>query len=110
MMLRLKAFIAMLAVSLGLGLSPAAHADTEIVAIPTSWRLQNYIGTPGLVAWFTGSSCSNGVLNFSSTSTADDRNRFYSLVLTAKVSGKSIGVYYETVSGNCQIQSFYIQQ
>ncbi len=86
-----------------------SFADTEIVAIPTAWRLQNYIGNQGLTAWFTGSTCTNGLLSFSATSTLDDRNRFFSLVLSAKISSKTISVFYETTSGYCQITSFYIQ-
>jgi hypothetical protein len=91
-------------------LNTAAFADTEIQAVPTNWRLQNYIGGSGVVAWFTGSTCTNGALNFPSSATADDKNRFFSLILSAKISSKTVGVYYETVSGNCQITSFFIQQ
>ena len=89
--------------------SSAAMADTEIVGVPTNWRLQNYIGSQGVVTWYAGSTCSNGMLNFSPSSTADERNRYFSLILTAKMSGKQVGVYYETASGLCQTTSFYIQ-
>jgi len=90
--------------------STTAKADNEIYVVPSGWRLQNYMGGSGLVAWFTGSTCTNGLLSFSSTATADDRNRFFSAVLSAKLSGKSVGVFYETASGSCQITSFYLQQ
>ena len=102
----LKVIFGMFAVSFSL----PASADTEIYASPASWRLQNYIGGSGLVAWFTGSSCTIGLISFSSGATNDDRNRFASMVLSAKLSGKSMGVFYETTSGSCQITSFYLQQ
>lgn len=91
-------------------LNTPAFADTDMQAVPTNWRLSNYIGAAGVVVWYTGSSCTNGVLNFPSSATADDKNRFFSLILSAKISLKIVGVYYETVTGTCQITSFYIQQ
>jgi hypothetical protein len=94
----------------GLVVSPAAYADTEIYALPTGWRLQNYVSASGLVAWFSGSTCTNGLLSFSPAATTEDRNRFYSLIVSAKISGKAVGVFYETTSGSCQITSFYLQQ
>lgn len=83
-------------------------ADTLIEAEPINWRLQNYVSSPtSIQVGFAGTSCINGTLNFATTATADDKNRFWSLILTAKNTGKTIGVYYETVSGNCNITSFY---
>jgi hypothetical protein len=43
------------------------------------------------------------------SATADEKNRFVAMVTTAKAAGKYMGVFYETVSGNCQITSFYLQ-
>ncbi|MCW2404409.1 hypothetical protein M2336_001038 [Sphingobium sp. B1D7B] len=107
---KMRVFTAAAFVCIGTIAATPALAEVEITAVPTGWRLQNYTGGPGLVAWFTGSNCINGLLSFSSHATSDDKNRFFSLVLTAKVSGKAISVFYEPDSGNCYIQSFYIQQ
>lgn len=60
--------------------------------------------------WYSGSTCTNGQLTFSPTATADERNRFFAMILTAKVSRKVVGIYYDNVNGSCQINSFYMQQ
>jgi hypothetical protein len=59
-----------------------ALADA-IEAVPTAWRLENYVGTTGVAAWYTGSTCTNGGLGFNASATVDDKNRFWSLVMTA---------------------------
>jgi hypothetical protein len=84
----------------------SALADTNIEGPVIGWRLQNYVPN-NIAVYYTGSSCAQGSLTFGPTATADDRNRFYSLILTARSTGKKIGVFYETASGSCQIQSFY---
>jgi hypothetical protein len=94
-----------LLLSISLSAAPA-FADNSIEAIPTGWRLQNYISNTIQIA-FTGSICINGSLNFSASATSEDKNRFWSLILTAKATGKAVGVFYETVSWNCNITSFY---
>ena len=83
-----------------------AFADVNIESPVIGWRLQNYVPN-NVVVYYTGSSCTSGSLTFGPAATADDRNRFYSLILTARSTGKKIGVFYETASGSCQIQSFY---
>ncbi len=90
--------------------SHSAMAENQIEAVPASWRLQNYIGSAGVVVWYSGSTCTNGQLTFSSTATADERNRLFAMILTAKVSSRLVGIFYETVTGSCQITSFYMQQ
>ncbi len=92
--------------ALALFATSPAFADVNIEGPVVGWRLQNYVPN-NVVVYFTGSSCAQGSLTFSSAATADDRNRFYSLILTARSTGKKIGVFYETTSGSCQIQSFY---
>jgi hypothetical protein len=86
--------------------APTAFADAFFEVSPAAWRLQVYI--PDLVvAYYTPSPCVGGSITFSSNATQDDRSRFYALVLSAQATGKKVGVYYETVSGGCQITSFY---
>jgi hypothetical protein len=84
-----------------------AFADNLIETIPTGWRLQNYLNASDLVTWYTGSSCNNGLLTFPSTASEDIKNRYYSLILSAKSAGRSVGIFYETTSGACSITSFF---
>lgn len=81
-------------------------ADANLEAVPTAWRLQQYVGS-SVNAYYTGSPCTSGLLQLGGSVSADEKNRFWSLVLTAKATGKSVGIYYETTSGSCNITSFY---
>jgi len=86
----------------------AQAAVVEIDMVPTTWKLENYIGPPGPVAWFTSSNCTNGKVSFSSTATASDLNRFWATVITAKVSQKVMFVRYDNTTADCLIASFGI--
>lgn len=85
---------------------PALAAETGLTAVPTNWRLQNYVsgGGTGVVLWFTGSVCANGQLLLPSTSGAADHERLFSLILSAKISQRPVFIIYETT--NCVITSF----
>ncbi|KRA63874.1 hypothetical protein ASD79_21520 [Caulobacter sp. Root655] len=98
------ATIALLASAL-LAASPAL-ADNYFEAVPTGWKMQNYVPN-NLITYYTGTACYAGQISFGPNATNEDKNRFYSLVLTAQTTGKKIGVFYETVSGSCQISSFF---
>lgn len=90
-----------------LGIIAAPLQAEYLYAVPTAWRLENYIG--GIVAvYYSNSSCANGALIFTSSATADDKNRFWSLVMTAKVANKPIGINYSVVGEQCQISSFFL--
>ena len=102
----MKKALALAFSALTLFAAPAAFADAFFEASPATWRLQNYVPNV-LVAYYTPSTCASQVITFPSNATQDDRNRFYALVLSAQTTGKKVGVYYETVSGGCQITSFY---
>jgi hypothetical protein len=91
---------------LALAICVPALADANVEEDVQNWRLQNYVSNT-VSAYFTGSSCTYGMLTFPSTASADDKNRFWALVLTAKTTGKKVGVFYETTSGTCQITSYY---
>lgn len=88
-----------------LGLSSTAcAAEALVTAVPTAWRLQNYVGG-NVVVWYTGvTACSSGGLIMPSGSTAEEKNRFWSLIMTAKAAAKPVLVYYDNV--NCNISSF----
>ena len=79
--------------------------DTES---PLNWRLADYVGGP-VAVFYTGStasSCSQGVMQMPSTATADEINRFWSLILTAKTTGAKVGVIYDSVT--CLISTFWL--
>ena len=89
--------------------SPLQAATVIIDAVPATWRMENYPGN-NVVAWFTGSSCTNGQLTFGTNWTTDDKDRFWALVMAAKVSGKTIGVAYDNATTGCPIISFYFKE
>jgi hypothetical protein len=101
-----------LVVAMGLFLvGIAAHAQTLInfEGSPAAWRLQDYPGgTPAVTVWYTGSSCSNGQLSFPSSATIDDQNRFWALVMAAKIAGQTVGIYYYVSGSTCFLNSFYL--
>ena len=85
----------------------AAQADL-IEAVPTGWRLQDY-GPSGIGVYFTGSPCVSGVMAFPS-GTGFSPDRFWATVMTAKVTGRMIGVYYHVDNGSCVIDNFYLKE
>jgi hypothetical protein len=85
-----------------------ASADSFFEAVPTAWRLQDYLNG-GVTVYYTPSTCSSGQIILSpSTATTDMMNRFWSLILTARVSGLTIGVYYNP--STCLVTSFYLKE
>jgi hypothetical protein len=99
---------AMVAVSVSAILLPqTAYAqNVQIEEVPTNWRLENYPGND-VVIWYVSGPCHDGPMKLDSNATAEDKNRLYSLVLSAKLSNKNIGLYYDPAI--CRIWSFYIQ-
>ncbi len=88
-------------------------ANAESVAgVPTAWRLQNIVNaTPNYVStYFTGSSCANGLLAFDTQASPESVNRYWSLVMTAKVAKQPIRVYYSVTGGQCIITSFLLAE
>ena len=86
--------------------APAINAaEAMLTAVPTAWRLQQYINSGGTAetVWYTGSPCGSGNLSLG-TATEAEKNRFWALVMAAKLSNHSIFVFYETT--NCTITSF----
>ncbi|WP_138918603.1 hypothetical protein [Nitrospirillum viridazoti] len=73
---------------------------------PTKWRLQDYITS--ITVWYTSAAqCTNGHLTLPNVS-ADLNSRFWSTVMTAKVTGKKIGVTYDASS--CTITDYYLKE
>ena len=86
-------------------LSGSVYAATEMVVIPSAWKLENNIGNRPEI-WYAGSSCVNGRLTFSVAATTEDKDRFYATIAAAKMAGKKIFVYYDDSSPGCEIISF----
>lgn len=91
---------------LGVSALPASALANGIEAVPTGWRLENYISSHSVVLWFTSASdCTTGKLT--ADMSQDDYNRLWSLVMTAKATGKPVGIIYNASGGVCTIVSFY---
>lgn len=88
-------------------LGKAFAGNVSLVAVPTAWKLQNYIGD-NVVIWYSPSPCTNGQLTLPSNATADDKDRLWSLIMAAKISGKKMQIYYDDseVPSKCTITSF----
>jgi hypothetical protein len=70
---------------------------------PAKWRLQQYEpNTPAI--YFTGSSCPAGGLQFAATATTEDKDRLWSLVLSAKSYNRKVFVIYDP--SGCVMSSF----
>ena len=101
-----RTILSLLAASVALG-ATAAQADL-IEAVPNTWRLQDY-GPSGLNLYYTGSSCPSGQLVMPS-GTGYSPDRFWATVMTAKVTGRMVGIYYHVTNGSCVIDSFYLRE
>ena len=85
----------------------AAFADT-LVEVPTAWRLEVFTSSHTVAVFFTSASnCTTGKMTLGNAS-ADDENKFYALVLSAKMAKKPIGLFYTASNGACVIETFYI--
>ena len=84
-----------------------AGASTVMVGSPAAWRLQNYT-TDSIEVYYTPATCSTGRLILSGSMTVSDKDRFWSLVLSAKLTGRDVGVVYDMVSSDCVVQSFFL--
>lgn len=94
-------------VTAGLIASEATAAEASFVAVPTAWRLEDY--TNGIIAaYFTPSQCTSGQILFPASASNEVKNRFWSLVMTAKVARKPIGVFYDTTT--CQITHYFMAE
>ncbi|AXI01490.1 hypothetical protein [Aquirhabdus parva] len=86
----------------------ANAAVVSLSAVPTGWRLQNY--TAGnVVVWYTAAAtpCVNGQLMMPANSESE-RNRFWALILAAKVANRSVYVEYDDTT--CKIISFAMKE
>jgi hypothetical protein len=79
-------------------------------AVPTNWRLENYVSSHSVKLWFTGApGCNDGAIEGASLS-QDDFGRLWSLILSAKAMNKKVGLFYNASGGVCTINSFFMDQ
>lgn len=87
-------------------ISNANAAMTLITNSPTAWRLENY-DSGQIVLWFTTSKCTvNSQVVVPASLSQADKSRFWATVMTAKLTGKKIFVYYDDQATDCRIVSF----
>ncbi len=90
------------------GTSQAFADEGLLEAVPTAWRLQDY-GDGAVVMYYTGAAqCNQGELILPASAPADSKNRLWTLILSAKVTGKVVGVYYNPTT--CTVNSFYLKE
>lgn len=85
----------------------AASAETLIEESPTPWRLEINGPDSILISW-TSSSCVYGRLIMGSSLTSADKDRLWSLILSAKLGGKKVGIAYNVSGSDCVISRFYM--
>ena len=100
------AFLMLLSLS-----SSVFAANASLATVPSGWVLQNYVSDQ-VYAFNTGSSCTNGELTLGSNASDQDKNRFWSMIMAAKISKQKIMVYYEDsgAPNNCVITSFLLDK
>ncbi len=88
-------------------ISVNAQALANIEESPVNWRLQNYVGQ-GVTVYYSSSSCGSGSLVFPGGTSSDDLNRFWALVMAAKIASQPVGIFYQVINGQCVIESYYL--
>lgn len=91
------------------GFPTAAMADSLVEAVPTGWRVQDYLDG-GVSVFHTSSTCDQGSLVMPSSAPADSKNRLWALLVSAKMASKPVGIYYQVSGGACIITSFYLKE
>ena len=81
-----------------------AMAESNLEVVPSSVRMEDYLDG-AINLWFTPSTCTNGHVYLPASAPADSKSRLWSLILTAKATGKVVGIFYDPAS--CVITHFY---
>lgn len=106
-MRKFKGLVFVIVLSAAIGRSGDVSAQTlvELQAVPSTWQIQEYFPNQTEL-FFTGSSCTNGQLQFPSTAVQADQDRLWALILAARASGQSVIVYYWVSGTNCYISTY----
>lgn len=83
--------------------APAVAASVGVTLIPNAWILENYRGNE-VTVWTNGTTGNCSRLHLDSQWTADDRNRFWSTVMSGKVAQRNVFVFYDDTT--CHLVSF----
>jgi hypothetical protein len=86
--------------------APAIAGNSAInTSNASGWVLENYGNGGPVVIWYSGAVCENGSQNISLPNpNAGEINRLWTTIMSAKVSGASIFVWYDNKT--CSIVSF----
>jgi hypothetical protein len=90
----------------GMSICGAANATQSLSTPASAWKVQNY--PSGIVAFFTGSACVNGLLTTDASDSADRVKQFYATVLAAKSMSAKITVDYDIAGDQCIARNFGI--
>lgn len=90
----------------GMALCGAANAVQSLSTSATAWKVQSY--PTGIVAFFTGSACANGLLTTDTAETSDRIKQFYATVLSAKAISARVTGDYEVSGAQCIVRTFGI--
>lgn len=96
--------IAFACLAAGMTICGAANAVQTLSTPATAWKVQNY--PSGIVAYFTGSACANGLLTTDTTETSDRIKQFYATVLSAKAMSAKVTVDYDVSGPQCIVRTF----
>jgi hypothetical protein len=102
-----RAALAMLVV-MGAMVTPAKAQDGHIHAVPSNWRLQNYIPYAVMLFYTGAPGCTDGGMHGNGMS-QDDYNRLWSTIMAAKSMNRPVGILYTGSGPNCNITSFYME-
>jgi 5-keto 4-deoxyuronate isomerase len=86
--------------------SQAAWADmVNFTEVPTNWVIENSVGGT-INAYNTPTSCPSGRLRLHTGITEGDKNRFWSTIMTAKATNRTVTIYYDPTLEDCQLVIF----
>ena len=102
-----RAALTMLVV-MGAMVTPAKAQDGHIHAVPSNWRLQNYISNTVMLYFTSAAGCDTGAMRGNGMS-QDDYNRLWSTIMAAKSMNRPVGIFYTGSGPNCNITSFYME-
>lgn len=73
--------------------------------VPTNWQVINGMGNV-INVYYTKTTCADGRLRLGANATDQDKNRFWSTIMAAKLSNNQVIVYYDPTLPDCQLTDF----
>jgi hypothetical protein len=90
----------------GMVVCGSANALQSLSTSASAWKVQSY--PTGIVAFFTGSACTNGLLTTDTAESSDRIKQFYATVLSAKAMSAKVTVDYDVSGAQCIVRTFGI--